>query len=76
MVDVGGGIGSTCMLLAGAFSGSSAIDDLGLKFVIQDRDVVVKLGEEAWKAKCPEYLESGISRFEGTRRSMHRYFSY
>jgi hypothetical protein len=44
MVDVGGGIGSTSMLLASAFS--SAEGGLGLKFVIQDRPVVVEMGEK------------------------------
>ena len=44
VVDVGGGIGSTSMLLASAFS--SAEGGLGLKFVIQDRPVVVEMGEK------------------------------
>ena len=79
MVDVGGGIGSTTMLLASAFS-SADQGGLGLKFVIQDRPVVVEMGEkvlhsyssmiillmvgQAWKAKCPELLESAVT-FQG-----------
>ncbi|KAJ3489203.1 hypothetical protein NLJ89_g11550 [Agrocybe chaxingu] len=59
VVDVGGGIGSTSILLATAFSSPSGEDNgLGLKFVIQDRPVVCEMGEKAWKAKCPELLES------------------
>ncbi|KAG5642068.1 hypothetical protein DXG03_003645 [Asterophora parasitica] len=81
IVDVGGGIGSTSMLLANAFSHSSAStslgpsppfsprgpnenEDLGFKFVIQDREVVVAMGEKAWRAKCPEFLDSGTARFQ------------
>ena len=80
VVDVGGGIGSTSMLLASAFS-STDEGGLGLKFVIQDRPVVVEMGEkvlhsvssmivsltfeQAWKAKCPELLESAVT-FQGT----------
>jgi hypothetical protein len=55
-VDVGGGIGSTTMVLANAFSrgGSSYLSydgdeeglDLGFEFVIQDRQVVVEMGEK------------------------------
>jgi len=54
IVDVGGGIGSTTMVLANAFSrcGASCPSpsgddeglDLGLEFVIQDRQVVVEMG--------------------------------
>lgn len=43
VVDVGGGIGSTSMLLASAFS-STDEGGLGLKFIIQDRPVVVEMG--------------------------------
>ena len=45
IVDVGGGIGSTSMLLASAFS---SLDEggMGLKFIIQDRPVVVEMGEK------------------------------
>lgn len=43
VVDVGGGIGSTSMLLASAFSEGDGV--LGLKFIVQDRPVVVEIGE-------------------------------
>ncbi|KAF9531423.1 hypothetical protein CPB83DRAFT_809100 [Crepidotus variabilis] len=64
VVDVGGGIGSTSMLLASAFSSSSPLmqsdhgedESLGLNFVIQDRPFVCEMGEKAWKAQCPELL--------------------
>jgi hypothetical protein len=57
IVDVGGGIGSTTMLLANAFSRDGAPNppspggdedglDLGIAFVIQDRQVVVEMGEK------------------------------
>ena len=47
VVDVGGGIGSTSMLLASAFSSTTRDEGgLGLKFVIQDRPVVVEMGEK------------------------------
>ncbi|KAJ3819191.1 hypothetical protein F5880DRAFT_1137749 [Lentinula raphanica] len=68
VVDVGGGIGSTSMLLAHAYSerGDSLSDEdiPGLKFVIQDREVVVDMGEKAWKAKFPDLVDSGIARFQ------------
>ncbi|KAF7368821.1 O-methyltransferase [Mycena venus] len=65
VVDVGGGIGSTTMLLASAFAeeDSDACSG-GLRFVIQDRPVVVEMGEKAWRAKCPELLDSGSVRFQ------------
>ncbi|KAF9559940.1 hypothetical protein CPC08DRAFT_665869, partial [Agrocybe pediades] len=63
VVDVGGGIGSTSMLLATAFSSSTNEDDLGLKFIIQDRPVVCEMGEKAWKTKCPDLLQSTV-RFQ------------
>ena len=49
VVDVGGGIGSTSMLLATAFSSSTSSEDeqgLALKFIIQDRPVVCEMGEK------------------------------
>ncbi|KAJ3902242.1 O-methyltransferase [Lentinula edodes] len=68
IVDVGGGIGSTSMLLAHAYSDgrdiSSDEDAPGLKFIIQDREVVVDMGEKAWKDKCPELVDSGVARFQ------------
>ncbi|KAF9447111.1 hypothetical protein P691DRAFT_776367 [Macrolepiota fuliginosa MF-IS2] len=63
IVDVGGGIGSTSMLLASAFS-SLDKDGLDLRFIIQDRPIVVEMGEKAWKAKCPEFLENGTALFQ------------
>ncbi|KAJ7769225.1 hypothetical protein DFH07DRAFT_1007117 [Mycena maculata] len=62
VVDVGGGIGSTSMLLASTFA--DAEEGPGLRFVIQDRPVVVEMGEKAWRDKCPELLESGAVRFQ------------
>ncbi|KAJ7143712.1 hypothetical protein C8R44DRAFT_845906 [Mycena epipterygia] len=64
VVDVGGGIGSTSMLLASAYAEADADGGGGLRFVIQDRPVVVEMGEKAWRAKCPELLESGAVRFQ------------
>ncbi|KAG6888224.1 hypothetical protein C0992_009274 [Termitomyces sp. T32_za158] len=64
IVDVGGGIGSTSMLLANAFCRTSSREkgnptssplsgspgrkreDLGFKFIIQDRPIVVDMGEK------------------------------
>ncbi|TFK23982.1 hypothetical protein FA15DRAFT_694701 [Coprinopsis marcescibilis] len=63
VVDVGGGIGSTSMLLASAFSSPEG-ENRGLKFIIQDRSVVVEMGEKAWMDKCPELLNSGIAVFQ------------
>ncbi|KAJ7796023.1 O-methyltransferase [Mycena olivaceomarginata] len=65
VVDVGGGIGSTSMLLASAYAEVDADGSGGLRFVIQDRPVVVEMGEKAWRAKCPELLDSGAVRFQG-----------
>jgi hypothetical protein len=52
VVDVGGGIGSTTMLLATAF----ASEGPRLKFIIQDRPVVCEMGE-----KVTPYIISRIS---------------
>lgn len=43
-MDVGGGIGSTSMLLAAAFSPPN--EDPGLKFIVQDREPVTAMGEK------------------------------
>ncbi|KAI9570964.1 S-adenosyl-L-methionine-dependent methyltransferase [Boletus coccyginus] len=59
IVDVGGGIGSTTMILARALN-----NDANLRFVVQDRPVVTALGIEAWRSKCPEMLESGQVVFQ------------
>ncbi|KAI0079225.1 hypothetical protein K474DRAFT_713866 [Panus rudis PR-1116 ss-1] len=56
VVDVGGGIGSTSMLLANAF--------VHLKFVVQDRPQVVDMGLAAWKARYPALLEEGRAAFQ------------
>ncbi len=76
VVDVGGGIGSTSMLLANAFP--------QLRFVIQDRPPVVEMGVtvcghfriflvkahncsfviQAWRARHPEMLENGRAVFQ------------
>ncbi|KXN80702.1 Sterigmatocystin 8-O-methyltransferase [Leucoagaricus sp. SymC.cos] len=63
IVDVGGGIGSTTMLLASAFP-SHSDEGPNLRFIIQDRPVVVEMGEKAWKAKCPEFLDNGTTHFQ------------
>ncbi|CAL1710667.1 unnamed protein product [Somion occarium] len=55
VVDVGGGIGSTSMLLAKACP--------HLRFVIQDRPQVVEMGLAAWKTRSPELLEEGRAAF-------------
>ncbi|KAJ7348122.1 hypothetical protein DFH08DRAFT_1001684 [Mycena albidolilacea] len=68
VVDVGGGIGSTSMLLASAYAEVDADGSGGLRFVIQDRPVVVEMGEKAWRAKCPELLDSGAFTTTGHRR--------
>lgn len=70
VVDVGGGIGSTSMMLANAFSGlySADEDNLGLKFIIQDRQVVVDMGEKAWQGMSPFLLTSGVAKFTGETR--------
>ena len=74
VVDVGGGIGSTSMLLAKTFK--------HLRFVVQDREHVAEMGlavrtimtgilndmliclMQAWKDKCPELLASGQAAFQ------------
>ncbi|KAF8192233.1 hypothetical protein K438DRAFT_1829914 [Mycena galopus ATCC 62051] len=49
------------MLLASAYAEVDLADGSGgLRFVIQDRPVVVEMGEKAWCAKCPELLDSGV----------------
>ncbi|KAG0694495.1 hypothetical protein DFH29DRAFT_1034034 [Suillus ampliporus] len=60
IVDVGGGIGSTTMILARAFGDKQ---DMQFRFIVQDRPVVVGLGLAAWRAQCPEMLESGQVAF-------------
>ena len=48
VVDVGGGIGSTSMLLANAFP--------DLRFIIQDRPPVVEMGTAVRVLYCPIYV--------------------
>lgn len=64
VVDVGGGIGSTSMFLAHTFSNPSDEDSIGLKFIIQDRPVVVEMGERQWRNKCPQLLDPDIAQFQ------------
>jgi hypothetical protein len=49
VVDVGGGIGSTTMLLAEAFG--------HLQFVVQDRKVVVGMGEKVSLMSCLPFTD-------------------
>ncbi|KAF8664228.1 hypothetical protein AX16_000790 [Volvariella volvacea WC 439] len=60
IVDVGGGIGSTTMILATAL----LVDGSQLTFVIQDREQVCQMGEKAWRDQCPSLLESGAVVFQ------------
>ncbi|KZT06629.1 uncharacterized protein LAESUDRAFT_725719 [Laetiporus sulphureus 93-53] len=62
VVDVGGGIGSTSLLLAHAFP--------HLRFLVQDRPQVVKMGEIAWRERSPELLETGRAAFQA-----HNFFA-
>jgi len=56
IVDVGGGIGSTVMLLSTAFASSE--DGPDLNFVVQDRPVVVEMGEKVSVSEpCAEISE-------------------
>ncbi|OCH85246.1 hypothetical protein OBBRIDRAFT_325702 [Obba rivulosa] len=57
VVDVGGGIGSTSMLLGHAFP--------HLRFLVQDRPQTAKMGEAAWRARCSELLDTGRAAFQG-----------
>ena len=57
-MDVGGGIGSTAMFLGARCE--------NLRFVIQDREIVVAMGERAWRARSLDMLDSGRARFQGT----------
>ncbi|KAI0726094.1 S-adenosyl-L-methionine-dependent methyltransferase [Fomitopsis betulina] len=57
VVDVGGGIGSTSLMLAHAFP--------HLRFLVQDRPQVATMGESAWRDRCPQFLETGRAAFQG-----------
>ncbi|CCM07183.1 uncharacterized protein FIBRA_09524 [Fibroporia radiculosa] len=56
VIDVGGGIGSTSLLLAHAFP--------HLRFLVQDRLQVVKMGEAAWRERSPDLLDTGRAAFQ------------
>lgn len=47
VVDVGGGIGSTSVMLA-----RGGMKDMGARFIVQDRGAVCKLGEEVCYVSC------------------------
>ncbi|KAJ7849663.1 hypothetical protein B0H14DRAFT_2765234 [Mycena olivaceomarginata] len=53
------------MLLASAYAEVDTDGSGGLRFVIQDRPVIVEMGEKAWRAKCRELLDSCAVRFHG-----------
>ncbi|KAI0737534.1 S-adenosyl-L-methionine-dependent methyltransferase [Daedaleopsis nitida] len=55
VVDVGGGVGSTSVVLAAAFP--------HLRFVVQDREQVVKIAPSIWGASHSELLASGRVTF-------------
>jgi len=56
IVDVGGGIGSLALKIAKV--------NPHLRMLIQDRQKVIEMGEEYWKAELPDALSSGRVRFE------------
>ncbi|KAI9451776.1 S-adenosyl-L-methionine-dependent methyltransferase [Russula earlei] len=56
VVDVGGGIGSMTLRLAERFP--------KLRFVVQDREPVCRLGEDAWHIHSPALIKSGRVRFQ------------
>ena len=58
-MDVGGGVGSTAMFLGTRCE--------NLRFVIQDREIVVAMGERAWRARSLDMLDSGRARFQGMK---------
>ncbi|KAJ7657239.1 S-adenosyl-L-methionine-dependent methyltransferase [Mycena polygramma] len=51
VVDVGGGVGTSCLTLAANFP--------GFKFVVQDLEGVIALGQELWTTKLPSAVASG-----------------
>jgi hypothetical protein len=55
--------------LGAVLSTAHSSEDLGMqfRFVVQDRPVVVGLGLAAWRAQCPEMLESRQVVFQGER---------
>ncbi|KAH9975407.1 S-adenosyl-L-methionine-dependent methyltransferase, partial [Lactifluus volemus] len=56
VIDVGGGIGSTTSRLAERFP--------KLRFIVQDREPVCRLGEDAWHIHSPSLIKSGRVRFQ------------
>ncbi|KAE9402942.1 O-methyltransferase [Gymnopus androsaceus JB14] len=56
IVDVGGGVGSYCIAIARAFA--------GLKFIVQDRPMTVKLGAEHCLKEFPDALNSGQIQYQ------------
>ncbi|EIW79552.1 hypothetical protein CONPUDRAFT_166305 [Coniophora puteana RWD-64-598 SS2] len=73
IVDVGGGIGSTVMVLAEALetnegnghaTSSSRVSRRNLRYIVQDRPVVVALGRESWQARHPALIEDGTVRLQ------------
>ncbi|KAJ6608071.1 S-adenosyl-L-methionine-dependent methyltransferase [Mycena sp. CBHHK59/15] len=56
VVDVGGGVGTSCLTLAAEFP--------SLKFVVQDRKGVIEQGKELWNTKMATAITSGQVRLE------------
>lgn len=59
VVDVGGGIGSTSVMLA-----RGGMKDMGARFIVQDRGAVCKLGEEMMTNQCKDLLDAGVVTFQ------------
>lgn len=57
VVDVGGGVGTSSLVLAETFP--------ELKIVVQDRPSVVEEGTKLWNTKLPKALESGQVKLQG-----------
>jgi len=56
VVDVGGGVGTSTLLLAEKFE--------HLRVVVQDRPPVIEEGKRVWEAKLPGILASGRAKLE------------
>lgn len=63
VVDVGGGIGGACMVLAKHLSAQNT--NLDVQLVIQDRAETVQNGLEVWKRELPHFIESGSVTLQG-----------
>ncbi|KAF8811230.1 hypothetical protein BYT27DRAFT_7252947 [Phlegmacium glaucopus] len=72
VVDVGGGIGSTSRLLASAFS-STDEGGLGLKFIIQDRPVVVEMGDKVLLGR--RNAQNYWNQQSHSKASLHDFFT-